>query len=532
MNNNNGNPPYNPNPTSNVNAGSTKLYKLNGNTGDRSGLGITLKVMTGDVIDIWGKSYYHTNGFINNGYSLTSVLTSFINAFAGTPAVAGSGKDVTGTLLNNSTNTTTGLTNWLQNNVPTPSDRPKAYINWILFDEQFRPVMSNSGFDAVDASSDVLKAHYNTVSITKSGYLYVYCSNESNQDVFFDNLQVIHTRGPLVETNEYYPFGLLASGISYKAAGTLENNYKLSSNELQAGEFATGTGLEFYDFNARMYDAQIGRFMAIDPLADFDNGQSPYNYARNNPIFYTDPSGLEPEEWEEGEGEGETKTVQWRIIYSDPEDEKAERRMEDREYDIRPEGKDEDYNDNSDDVNNSSSEGENKGWPPLRLAWKRLWDGYKKIDRWVGEHGGDWINENINFLTPVLETATGKEFVKGGLGNDKPRLQSGGEVIISFFPGGKLINKGARGLWILTKGGASIIKKHNTWGDIYKSKSDGLWWAVDKSGHGGSKFKVFKERSTGLEWFKDADEFGNFIDDKHKGPTGLFIPWGHLSTVK
>lgn len=294
--NNNGNPPYNPNPTSSVNTNSTKLYKLNGSDGNHSGLGITLKVMTGDVIDIWGKSYYHTNGSINNGYSLTSVLTSFINAFAGTPAVLGSGKGVTGTLLNNSSGTTNGLTDWLQNNVPTPNDRPKAYINWILFDEQFRPVMSNSGFDAVDASSDVLKAHYNTVPITKSGYLYVYCSNESNQNVFFDNLQVIHTRGPLVETNEYYPFGLLASGISYKAALTLENNYKFSSNELQAGEFAAGTGLEFYDFNARMYDAQIGRFMAIDPLSDNMPEWSPYSFAYNNPIRYGDPNGLEPED--------------------------------------------------------------------------------------------------------------------------------------------------------------------------------------------------------------------------------------------
>jgi RHS repeat-associated protein len=293
--NNNGNPPYNTNPTSNTTAANTKLYKLNGSDGNHSGLGITLKVMTGDEIDIFAKSYYHTNGTINNSYPLTSVLTSFINAFAGTSAVVGAGKGVTGTMLNSSSGTTTGLTDWLQNNVPTPNDRPKAYINWILFDEQFRPVMSNSGFDAVSANSDELKPHHNTVSITKSGYLYVYCSNESNQNVFFDNLQVIHTRGPLLETNEYYPFGLLASGISYKGAGLIENNHKFSSNELQDGEFAGETGLEFYDFNTRIYDAQIGRFMAIDPFSDLDRNQTPYGYVRNNPIAYTDALGLSPE---------------------------------------------------------------------------------------------------------------------------------------------------------------------------------------------------------------------------------------------
>jgi len=67
---------------------------------------------------------------------------------------------------------------------------------------------------------------------------------------------------------------------------------------------------------------------------------------------------------------------------------------------------------------------------------------------------------------------------------------------------------------------------------LYKSASDGLWWTIDKAGHGGSKFKVFTESKQGLNWFKDADEFGDFIINKHKGPGGTFIPWGHLNTVK
>jgi hypothetical protein len=84
----------------------------------------------------------------------------------------------------------------------------------------------------------------------------------------------------------------------------------------------------------------------------------------------------------------------------------------------------------------------------------------------------------------------------------------------------------------INKGRASAIKNHKTFGTIYKSSSDGLWWAVDKAGLGGSKFKVFKEGKVGLEWFKDADEFGDFIINKHKGSTGTFIPWGQLGTVK
>ncbi|MBS1748681.1 MAG: hypothetical protein JST63_02130, partial [Bacteroidetes bacterium] len=64
--NHNGNPPANPNPNSVVTANSAKLYKLNSNT-NKMGLGITLKVMAGDRIDIFGKSYYFTNNTSGTG---------------------------------------------------------------------------------------------------------------------------------------------------------------------------------------------------------------------------------------------------------------------------------------------------------------------------------------------------------------------------------------------------------------------------------------------------------------------------------
>jgi hypothetical protein len=96
----------------------------------------------------------------------------------------------------------------------------------------------------------------------------------------------------------------------------------------------------------------------------------------------------------------------------------------------------------------------------------------------------------------------------------------------------KVSKVAGKGLWILTKEGASSIKNHKNFGKLYKSSSDGLWWSVDKAGHGGSKFKVFKETNKGLEWFRDADEFGNFIINKHKGSTGVFIAWGQLNAIK
>lgn len=85
-----------------------------------------------------------------------------------------------------------------------------------------------------------------------------------------------------------------------------------------------------------------------------------------------------------------------------------------------------------------------------------------------------------------------------------------------------------RGLWVVTKDGSERIVQHETFGKIFKSKSDGLWWAKDKAGHGESKWKVFRETSKGLEWYRDADKYGDFIVGKHKGDIGKFIPWKEL----
>ncbi len=55
-------------------------------------------------------------------------------------------------------------------------------------------------------------------------------------------------------------------------------------------------GLQWHDFDARNYDASLGRWMNIDPLAEEFYEWSPYNFVYNSPIRFIDPTGMGPQD--------------------------------------------------------------------------------------------------------------------------------------------------------------------------------------------------------------------------------------------
>ena len=91
----------------------------------------------------------------------------------------------------------------------------------------------------------------------------------------------------VLDKNDYYPFGMnhLDSNAGSFVGESSYKNYKYNGKELQE------TGM--YDYGARMYMPDIGRWGVVDPLAETSTRWSPYTYAYNNPIRFIDPDGRE-----------------------------------------------------------------------------------------------------------------------------------------------------------------------------------------------------------------------------------------------
>lgn len=251
-----------------------------------------LKVMAGDKLRAKVDYYYQTDpgaGSGNTTATINALLGSFSSAlFSGRGAAVAHGNE--GAITSN-LGANPGLAEMF-NNPPAGGNpnAPRAYLNYIFFDEQFNFVREVSGFKRVSQAGDVAAPIVtDEIKARKNGYVYVYLSNESGEPVYFDNFSVSHERGRLIAEDHFYAYGLKITSISSKSISSSLNT-KMPHYGYQGSfsEEITEFELSYNEFGLRTYDPQIGRWTTADPYDEF---ASPYLGMGTNPANLVDPNG-------------------------------------------------------------------------------------------------------------------------------------------------------------------------------------------------------------------------------------------------
>jgi RHS repeat-associated protein len=284
--------------------------RLNGTANEQHGVARSLSVMPGDTLDleVWGK-YLSANIKDPN---LASLINSVNNGIAGVGVVVDGSTYATATgnlflfndgFLNKSDDTDPG---------------PKAFLNYLVFDRDYNHIKAKSGYiklsdkPAEDGTGVPFEQLTARIIIDQPGYVYAYLSNDNVSlggnivEVYFDDFKVTHRKSQIVQTNDYYALGV--SFNSYQRENSLVNNYRYNGKEL-----INVLGLGWYDYGARMYMPEIGRWGVIDPSSENYSSWTSYNYCAYNPLRLIDPTGTDwfyyDDSWNWHEGTTLTRPV-------------------------------------------------------------------------------------------------------------------------------------------------------------------------------------------------------------------------------
>jgi len=101
------------------------------------------------------------------------------------------------------------------------------------------------------------------------------------------NGQVSYYLPDVVTANDFSAFGVLLEDRKFAS-----EIYRYGFNGQEKDDEVKGSG-NSYDFNFRIYDSRLGKFLSTDPLSSNYPNQSPYHFAGNTPIQAIDLEGLE-----------------------------------------------------------------------------------------------------------------------------------------------------------------------------------------------------------------------------------------------
>jgi RHS repeat-associated protein len=146
--------------------------------------------------------------------------------------------------------------------------------------------LSGRIYNTSTTATEALRYEYNIKDhLGNTRLVFTDKNNDGKVDVI-DDVPSTTKNNEIVQENHYYPFGLGMDEPWINEIAGRDNQYQYNGKELNS-DF----GLGWTDYGARWYDASLGRWNVVDPLAEKYFNSGSYVYVLNNPISAKDPDG-------------------------------------------------------------------------------------------------------------------------------------------------------------------------------------------------------------------------------------------------
>ena len=179
--------------------------RLTGGTNEKYGIARTIKVMPGDTV----KMEVYAKYVDRNQANWTSSFQTLMNSIAAASPTGGLVVDGSSYSTSTSSFPFPSQHNFADR---TSGTAPHAFLNYISFDDNWNPILlDNTQTNFVRLTSTPMErgqdvAHERMAAsfvVKHPGYVYIYLSNDETTplEVFFDDFNVTHAKGPVVQSD-------------------------------------------------------------------------------------------------------------------------------------------------------------------------------------------------------------------------------------------------------------------------------------------------------------------------------------------